>query len=176
MKLISDHKFTKGWETHQTSTLSQQMCTTTHPPQYSPPLITDLLSSPSGISLFSWWKRLLGSCTNELALLLNDVCKLWPSLLPVNGAETQNPHRQLEAHSKVGAVSYGGEFGFRMQYWSLRNSSAAHWRYLVAQRWTSLILIRENCCLWRTARTHATVYEGHTWFSSSAINKTNSYL
>lgn len=67
------------------------LSTPTQPP---PP---DPLSSPSGILLFSWWKRLLGSCTNELALLLNDVCKLWPSLLPMNGAETQNPHRQLGA-------------------------------------------------------------------------------
>lgn len=67
--------------------------TRSHPPRPNP------LSSPSGIPLFSWWKRLLGSCTNELALLLNDVCKLWPSLLPMNGAETQNPHRQLGAHS-----------------------------------------------------------------------------
>lgn len=69
-----------------------------YPPR-SPPPHPDPLSSPSGILLFSWWKRLLGSCTNELALLLNDVCKLWPSLLPMNGAETQNPHRQLGAHS-----------------------------------------------------------------------------
>lgn len=102
MKLICDHKFTEGTEIRQAATLSWRMCTAVYPRSLPAPTpCADLLSSPSGILLFNWWKRLLGSCTNELALLLlNDVCKLWPSLLPMNGAETQNLHHQLKAHSQ----------------------------------------------------------------------------
>lgn len=86
MKLICDHKFTEGTEIRQAATLSWRMCTAVYPRSLPAPTPrADLLSSPSGILLFNWWKRLLGSCTNELALLLlNDVCKLWPSLLPMN--------------------------------------------------------------------------------------------
>lgn len=106
------------------------------PPHPSPRPHRDPLSSPSGILLFSWWKRLLGSCTNELALLLNDVCKLWPSLLPMNGAETQNPHRQL------GARSHCEQLAVELKWiveagWSLGIPSTAHWRCLVVGRHSS---------------------------------------
>lgn len=96
----------------------------------------DPLSSPSGILLFSWWKRLLRSCTNELALLLNDVCKLWPSLLPMNGVETQNPHRQLGACSHCEQLSCGVKLVLDAG-WSLVKPFAAHWRCLVVWRQTS---------------------------------------
>lgn len=127
MKLISDHEFTEGTEIRQAATLSRWMCTAVYPPLLpaSPP--PDPLSSPTGILLFSWWKRLLGSCTNELALLLNDVCKLWPSLLPMNGAETQNPHRQLGArsHFQYLVVELNWIFGCMLEFGNSIRSSLA---------------------------------------------------
>lgn len=62
MKLIIDHKFTRGTEIRQAATSSQQMCTAVYQPLPPSHPITphptatphpDPLSSPSGILLFS---------------------------------------------------------------------------------------------------------------------------
>lgn len=88
-------------------------------PCYRTPSPSTQLSSPSGILRLGWWKRLPGSCANELALLLNDVCKLWPSLLPVYGAATQNPHRQLAA---APALRSGVKTSSRSEGWKVTYS------------------------------------------------------
>lgn len=68
-------KFTEGTEIYQRATLTQHYCLPPTPVCFQGPVA------------FFLWKRFLGSCANELPLLLNDVCQLWPSLLPVNGTE-----------------------------------------------------------------------------------------
>lgn len=124
-----------------------------HTAVYPPP--SDPVSSPSGILPFSWWKTFLGSCTNELALLLNDVCKLWPSLLPVNAADIQNPHCQLGARRRCQRLVV--EFG-KIICSSLAQPSGLgangfllyHWAYFVVETYLHIthyriwILITNN--------------------------------
>lgn len=89
-------------------------CTAVYPLSHpNAPPTPDHISSPSGILPFSWWKRLPGSCANELPLLLNDVCKLWPSLLPVHGVEPETFIRSpqpMRTATRGVQLDLGGKF------------------------------------------------------------------
>lgn len=124
---------TKGADIRQEATWSHTGCISVYTLPASTPL-PDPLSSPSGILLFYWWKRLLGSWTNELPLLLNDVCKLWPSLLQVNSAETQSLHHQLEAPNNCQQL-VGLKWFLDGVLRAKENLFVAHWRSLVVEKY-----------------------------------------
>lgn len=94
----------------------------THCPIPVLPLPPDHISSPSGIRLCGWWKRLPGSCANELPLLLNDVCKLWPSLLPVHGVE---PGTFIRSPQPMRTVTHGVQLDSGWKFEDFIHSSLA---------------------------------------------------